>query len=225
MKQQIIVVDDFYDDPSEVRNIALTVDYPEHKKMVYSGRSSSKALMNQQIISIISRLVAHPVMPSKKSANGHFRMSFAKDKPAQDIHVDPGRDWAGVLFLNLPEHCQGGTSFWRHKELGLERMPDDPAEIALYGFKSFEDMRLSLIQGDGLDRSKWELSMTVPMRFNRLVLFRSWLWHSHTVNFGDHPENARLTQVFFFNFVQPQQFASRPFDPQQRPQAPILHQT
>ena len=202
MKQQIIVVDDFYDDGMAVRDLALSLEYPVHEEMVYSGRSSAKALINPGIVSVISKLVAHPLAPSPKSANGHFRISLADDKPSQDIHVDPGRDWAGVLFLTLPEHCRGGTCFWRHKRLGIEQMPDDPAEIARHGYKSFEEMRISLAEGDGMDRYKWEQTMTVPMRFNRLVLFRSWLWHSPAVNFGDRPENARLTQVFFFNFVQ-----------------------
>lgn len=210
MKQQIIIVDDFYDNPMEVREGALGLDYPEHAEMVYSGRSSRQALMTPQLVSVISRLVAHPLVPSPNSANGHFRMSFADDVPDQDIHVDPGRDWAGLLYLSLPEDCQGGTSFWRHKALGIEQMPDDPEEIARHGFKSFEDMRLTLVRNDGLDRSKWELTMAVPMRFNRLVLFRSWLWHSHTVNFGDRPENSRLTQLFFFNFAPRQSPAAGP---------------
>ena len=51
---------------------------------------------------------------------------------------------------------------------------------------------------DGKDRAKWEATMTVPMRFNRLILFRPWMWHSFTENFGDSMESGRLIQVFFF---------------------------
>jgi hypothetical protein len=51
---------------------------------------------------------------------------------------------------------------------------------------------------DALDRSKWELSMTVPMRFNRLVLLRPWLWHTSGPGFGDSVENGRLVYVMFF---------------------------
>ena len=54
---------------------------------------------------------------------------------------------------------------------------------------------------EGVDRSKWERAMTVPMRFNRCVLFRSWLWHSHAENFGDSMETGRLIQVFFFDLA------------------------
>ena len=40
--------------------------------------------------------------------------------------------------------------------------------------------------------------MTIPMRFNRCVLFRPWFWHTSGESFGDRGENARLIQLFFF---------------------------
>ena len=48
------------------------------------------------------------------------------------------------------------------------------------------------------DPSKWEKVMTLPMRFNRLVLFRPWLWHAAASGFGDRNENGRLIQGLFF---------------------------
>ena len=40
--------------------------------------------------------------------------------------------------------------------------------------------------------------MTVPMRFNRLVLLRPWLWHTSGLGFGDSIENGRLVYLMFF---------------------------
>ena len=37
------------------------------------------------------------------------------------------------------------------------------------------------------------------MKYNRIVIFRTDLWHSHNYNFGDNLENGRLVQLFFFN--------------------------
>ena len=37
----------------------------------------------------------------------------------------------------------------------------------------------------------------MPMRFNRLVLFRPLLWHSAGDGFGDSLANGRLVQLFF----------------------------
>jgi hypothetical protein len=40
--------------------------------------------------------------------------------------------------------------------------------------------------------------MTVPMRFNRLVLLSPWLFHNSAAGFGDRPENGRLVHLMFF---------------------------
>ena len=44
--------------------------------------------------------------------------------------------------------------------------------------------------------------MTLPMRFNRQVLFRGWQWHTAGESFGNSPENCRLIQLFFFQSAQ-----------------------
>jgi hypothetical protein len=199
MLQKLIVVDDFYDDPLEVRKRALALEFPDHGgKATYAGRNSRLYLLNQQMLGMFSRLVGQPLVPARNSPTGHFRISLASDVASQEIHTDPARDWAGILYLNLPEQCSGGTSFFRHRELDLDEVPADAGTIQRLGFKDREDMRMSLTTRDGKDRSKWELTMTVPMRFNRLILFRPWMWHSFTANFGNSLETGRLIQVFFF---------------------------
>ncbi len=201
MQKSVIIVDDFYDDPMDVRARALELEYPENTEGYYAGRNSLLMLMNDNILKAVSDLVDSEVVPSPGSANGNFRITLATDKPRQDVHIDPNRDWAGILYLTHPDYCQGGTSFFRHKRLGIDRMPSDPEEIKRLGFDSYIDMQLKIAEGDGMDREKWELTMTAPMRFNRLVLFRSWFWHSFTENFGDSVENGRLIQIFFFDFA------------------------
>lgn len=44
----------------------------------------------------------------------------------------------------------------------------------------------------------WEWLFEVPMRFNRLVMFRSDFFHAITTLFGDSFENGRLVQLFHF---------------------------
>jgi hypothetical protein len=40
--------------------------------------------------------------------------------------------------------------------------------------------------------------MTVPMRYNRLVLLRPWLWHTAGPGFGETIEDGRLVYLMFF---------------------------
>jgi hypothetical protein len=51
------------------------------------------------------------------------------------------------------------------------------------------------------DASKWELVRSVPMKFNRLVLFRPWQWHNAGAGFGDRLENGRLIYLLSYNSV------------------------
>jgi Family of unknown function (DUF6445) len=202
MYQSVIILDEFYQDAERIREMALGLEYPDHGgKAYYSGRNSKHALINQGIVDTLSKVVCDRLTPAPKSATGHFRIGLAGDMPRQDIHIDPYRDWAGVVYFSRPEDCRGGTTFWRHKRLGIEAMPNDQKAVEGFGYKDYEEMRNRIADEDGVDRSKWEPTMTVPMRFNRCLMFRSWLWHSHAENFGDTIENGRLIQVFFFDIV------------------------
>jgi hypothetical protein len=59
-------------------------------------------------------------------------------------------------------------------------------------------MHRAIIERDSTDDAKWEMTMRVPMRFNRLILLRPWLWHTAGAAFGDRPENGRLVYLMFF---------------------------
>ena len=206
MYQSLIVLDDFYADAVEIRKMALGLDYPDTEgKAYYSGRNSKQALINQGIVDGLSRTVGEPLAPAPRSAVGHFRIGLAGDMARQDIHIDPYRDWGGVVYFNTPEQClgKGGTSFWRHKGLGIDGMPISwtAKDIERHGYRSYEEMRVAIADGDGRDRTRWDHLMTVPMKFNRCILFRAWLWHSHAENFGHDMESGRLIQVFFFDVV------------------------
>ena len=40
--------------------------------------------------------------------------------------------------------------------------------------------------------------MTVPMRFNRLILFSPWMFHNSGMAFGKTPQDGRLVNLMFF---------------------------
>ena len=73
------------------------------------------------------------------------------------------------------------------------------------GYSSYKELQEDILDKDALDRSKWEQTMTVPMRFNRLILLQPHYWHTAGPGFGDSLENGRLIYVMFFLRGQPQQ--------------------
>lgn len=200
MKQNIIIVDDFYSNPDEVRNIALSTEYPEpDNSYTYPGRNSKGEYYSSKIQQRFEDLTKSKLNPS--DPNGYFRISLKTDTYKQDVHVDPGWDWGAVIYLSDPKDCvdEGGTSFWRHNTLHMENCPKTDEEAQLYGYPSYKEAWWTTVYGDGLDRSKWTRYLLCPMKYNRMVLFRTHLWHSHNFNFGTNLNNGRLVQLFFFN--------------------------
>lgn len=201
MRQSIIIADDFYDNPFEVRKIALQENYPiPADGHTYPGRNSEKPHYTTEVHEKLKFLTGQPKLRAADgSACGFFRISLETDTHEQDVHIDPGWDWGGVLFLNLPHQVQedSGTSFWRHKKLNIDRCPENPEQGRQLGYYDYQEIYQSLIHEDGNDRSKWERYATAQMKYNRLVLFDPKLWHSHGMNFGSSINSGRLVQLFF----------------------------
>lgn len=199
MKQNIIIVDDFYTNPDEIRNNALFQNYPEpEKEYTYPGKNSDGSYYNDEVHSKFEKLVNRRLNPADK--NGYFRISLASDAHRQDIHVDPSWEWGAVIYLSAPKDCidEGGTSFWIHNTLRMEMCPKTDEEAQFYGFPTYKEAWWTTVYGDGQDRSKWTRYLLCPMKYNRMVMFRTYLWHSHNFNFGTNFENGRLVQLFFF---------------------------
>ena len=197
MPTSLIVVDDFLDDAMPLREAALRLTYPEQQGM-YSGRNSQERINIEGLSEQVSRLVNEPLVPlGTPQSHGKCRISLAGDERRANVHVDPSH-WSGILYLNRGEHCRGGTEFFRHIRTNTDRAPYSDEEAGSFGFPSAKAMVDSILEQDGMDASKWELTMRVPMRFNRLVLLRPWLWHTAGENFGDSLENGRLVYLMFF---------------------------
>ena len=198
MFQSLIIVDDFYPNPDEIRKIALSCDYPEITvKRTFPGRNSSANHIVPGLDRVISHILSEPAVGSTdpNSLHGFFRITLEGEKGRFGVHVDAtSSQWVGVIYLNTPEQCQGGTSLFRHKGLGLDRTPQNQEELEAYGASSIRD----LLEKDGNDPSKWEHLMMVPMRYNRLVIYRPWMWHAPADPFGNSLENGRLMQLVCF---------------------------
>ena len=198
MPTSLIVVDDFLDDPEPLRNAALSMDYPDVKGP-YPGRNSTQRLNLEGLEQQASRLVGEPLVPmTHNQAHGKCRIAMANDIGKSKVHVD-GSHWSGILYLTKPEHCRGGTEFFRHIPSNSERAPYNDVEAKhLYGAKSAKKWVKDTLRRDSTDDSKWELTHRIPMRYNRLILLRPWLWHTAGESFGETPETARLVFLMFF---------------------------
>jgi hypothetical protein len=201
MKQNIILIDDFHHNPEEVRQFALNAGYPPAVDgYTYPGRNSEKEYYTKEIHDKFENILQENLVPAVP--NGYFRLSLEKDSYRQDIHVDPTWKYGAVCYMNSPEQCvdEGGTSFWIHNKTNMEHISLDDIETQnFYGYTSAKEQWFSTVYGSGLDRSQWTRYFLSTMKFNRVVIFKADMWHSHNYNFGDCLENGRMVQLFFFN--------------------------
>jgi hypothetical protein len=193
----VIVIDDFLPNPHEMREQALKLNYAVEGR--YPGLNSVEKINIPGLDDIISKLVYEPVRApwTNDFSHGSIRLALAKDDRPARIHIDQSH-WSALLYLSRPEDCRGGTEFFRHRPTGTDHLPLSKEALAEAGYSSYEELRAQVLEKDALDRSKWEHAMTVPMRFNRLVLLQPQYWHTSGESFGDSIENGRLVYLMFF---------------------------
>lgn len=198
MPTSLIIADDFLDNPMQLREAALKLEYPEDSGSAYPGRNSSQRIEVPGLTAEVGRMVGESLVPlAPQEAHGRFRITQAGDQGQAGVHIDRAH-WSGILYLSLPEHCRGGTEFFRHKATGTDRAPYKPGEAEALGHPSAKSAIDHILDNDSLAKDKWEMTMQVPMRFNRLVLLRPWYWHTAGDAFGDSMENGRLVHLLFW---------------------------
>jgi hypothetical protein len=199
MLPNFIMMDSFLADPHEARRQALGLDYePGAGGTNYPGRVSETPLPITGLEDFVSRTLGQRVVPAPGTLHGHFRLTLGNDKGLSGVHVDPAF-YSGILYLSLPEHCRGGTDFFRHRRTGLERVPATAAELAAAGYGDVNDAIEDVVNRDTTKPAKWERVFSAPMRFNRLILFSPWMFHNAAKGFGTGPADGRLVQLMFFH--------------------------
>lgn len=199
MNPNIIVIDDFYDDPWEIYQQAVSTEYNQlNDDPLYPGRNSICDFSNDELYSKLNQILNAKVIPCNNTGNGHFRYALEGDKGDLSVHCDMNEGFSGVIYLTLPTNChnRSGTNFYIHKQTGLDMFPND-GQVLSYGYSKSEELYQGFVSNDSNDESVWEKYCTVKMKYNRLVLFNSRLWHSPDKSFGNKIENSRLVQLIF----------------------------
>lgn len=127
-----------------------------------------------------------------------FRLGKKDDDHRSFIHADnvAGAQYAGILYLSHPDPRmnQQGTAFWRHRRLGVDRIPAGVEQLPWLASNARE------VIADAPDPAKWDLLGNIPLRFNRFVAFDVNLFHSRWPQqmTAETNEAARLVWVVFF---------------------------
>jgi hypothetical protein len=181
---QLIVIDDFLENPEQVRKVALAEPFV---KMHAAGLRTEKQFLHlapyrEEFERILGRRLTNW---DDNDANGRFQMCFSTDPVP--YHTDT-QSMAGILFLTPNAPVEAGLSLLRGRRGGLRRRSPDTRL-----------MELTFGGGAEFDRTRWEEIDRVGNIYNRLVLFDALLAHGASAYFGSTLEDGRLFQNFFFN--------------------------
>ena len=184
MNKSFICIDNFYNDPDEVRRVALNAEYSTEGN--YPG-IRTKPMMTDSMEQIIKDAInLNQEYNFGKQYCGSFQYTTAFDRSW--IHADGTTEWAGVLYLTPNAPPSSGTGFFKFKEGGYTRYTGDKAMD-------------KYIDSCSQDLTKWEKITEVANVYNRLIIYDATQFHMSLDYFGTNINNARLFQTFFFSSV------------------------
>jgi uncharacterized protein DUF6445 len=169
------VIDDVVLNPLVYRRKALTLPFDS----VAAGPDTFHGIAptaDPELPNILMRILPAGASPTLT----FFRKSPAGQVEPNYLHTDAMMgDWTAILYLNPDPPIGDGTTFWRTVDTHQDRGAD---------------IERSSMQ----DLSLWERWHHIDARFNRLLVFKSDLYHSRAIaeNYGQGDE-ARLIQVAF----------------------------
>jgi hypothetical protein len=181
MRTNVIITEDFYLNVDELRSFALSQDFSQRGN--YPGLRT-KSFLNDSIKEIIQNIL-RPISGNVTQWNdrdgltGCFEIATASNRSW--VHTDEYNTWAGVCYLTPDAPLSGGTGLFMYKKTGS--MYEDGTDYS----------------SDTQDMTKWDLVDRIANRYNRLVLYRSDIYHTSLDYFGKNLQDGRLFQLFFLN--------------------------
>lgn len=167
----LIVIENFYENPDEVREYALQQRYT-YDANEYPGKRTINKYYPENIHNTFKTILApyySNVNLEQNTSNGEFQITNKNDKSW--IHMDLSDDKSstckkvisGVCYLTPNAPLDSGTTFYK-KDLSNNEY----------------------IQTD-----------VIHNKYNRLILFDGTIFHMSSKYFGTTDNDSRLTQVFF----------------------------
>lgn len=199
--KNIIIKDNFYNNPEYVRKLALDMNYIYYEPNWYStslkvryGTPVENPIAgfkynDENVIKLIEAAINCKVdLETWNSGgddwNGAFHAKYEDEDHIDIIHHhyksgDCENGYSGVVYLNPNPFSNTGTKIWKNKLTN-----------SIHG-----DYGPFFVKPD----ENWEIYQHIENKFNRLVLFKGDVFHSGDAGFGNSLQNCRLFQTFFFN--------------------------
>lgn len=210
----VTVVQDFYDNPDEIRKYALMQKYTYRHEMksdidyVFPGsRTKELRELSQSLYEkVCKKLITVFHIPEHDLMQLEIRTSFQIVEGEYGhglIHQDQNTIFAGVLYLTPDAPLGGGTSLFRKNATY-----DDAVYWATIR-KNDENFK-NKAPIDYSYHSMFDEVVRVNNVYNTLILFEGDIHHCANQFFGETKQNARLAQVFFVTKINANKQSSFP---------------
>jgi hypothetical protein len=199
----ITCVDNFFEEPDEVRKLALSLDF-DVKEGNYPGvRTKQLHEISPDYFNYFCKKLFGLFYDFNKTQFGWVvETSFQKIEPFKDndanvgwIHRDKNVMFAGIIYLTPNADLNSGTSIFKPKEIGLSAINTDKKH------KMFTENIVNKEITTSLEENNKRFIETARFQniYNRFVSYGAEQFHG--VNSFCTGTEPRLTQVFFVKSV------------------------
>ncbi len=214
----VVVVDNFYKKPDEVRELALSLGtsddpsktggLPGIRSFYYTSEVREKLydiyyeLCLDNNIWQRDRLLSIPQWYDEWDKSG-FLCNIVNDStllksplgiiPHQDRYSGepegPTCQFGSVIYLNTPEECAGGTNIYSWD--GNITVPQN------YGLFEEKDGDFKTVKESFDNSKKWKVEHEFEMVYNRMILYEADILHAPNVDLGMFTDYNRVNQILF----------------------------
>ena len=205
----ITCVDNFFDNPNKVRDLALSLDYAQAADGGWPGkRTELLSSASPEYFNLFSQKLFSLFYDFRKTnvqwtIETYFQLvtPYEAEKEVETVlnqgwvHADDNRVLAGVIYLTPSTNLTSGTSIYRPKTPGATPINNDVKHTLFSTGIATEDYAQKIQESNSL----FEETLNVSSVYNRLICYDGGNYHkANNYNCGDEP---RLTQVFFVSEV------------------------
>ncbi len=182
------IVDNFYEDPDQVRQFAFSQEFVEGGfGKGFIGRRTESQYLFPGLKERFEEIIGMEITAwEEHGMNGRFQNCHSGEPLVW--HCD-SQKWGGMLYLSPNPPYQCGTTLYAHKQTRARTYFDEGWDAAWVD-----------VPGEcHLDGTPFEPVDVLGNVYNRLVIFDASCIHSASEYFGTVMENSRLWQMFFFD--------------------------
>ena len=201
-----LCIDNFYNNPDEVRDFALSLEFKKQPGNYPGERSNCLHEVNREFFNVFcEKLFSIFYNYNSDYIEWNIDTCFQKIYPYSEdrnsplnsgwYHQDSHSVAAGVIYLNPNSNLDAGTTIGKVENSEID-YDDYSYRNRLY---AGEDINKLEYQRKILNHnSKFNKTLEFKNVYNRLILYDTAYWHKET-NFLANDYEPRLTQIFFID--------------------------